>query len=161
MNTETYRTKSGRRIDAMSTQTKPATDAEAQRRKYEQYEARLFRQQLQNVETAPLIERRAARRAWGEALTEYPELVAERIGWLLNGSYGYGAHIAALQTVNSPRMNVQAWLGQTIAALEWHCPSLFAHQVWKKLPPAQQGHLAGLIQQEIDECVAEQEESDA
>lgn len=139
----------------MSTKT-----ADYSRAEYEQDERRRFLAGLERVEKAPLSERQEGRDAWVEAL-QAPEFVAERIGWLLNGSYGQGSYAAALQVIGSPRMNVQAWLGQTIAAIEWHCPANFARAAWCKLTDDQKKTLADLIQKEIDYKVAEMEEGDA
>lgn len=127
---------------------------------YERDEARRFRAQLDQVEKAPLSERKEGRDQWAGALRT-PEIVAERIGWLLNGSYGRGSYCAALVVIGNPRMNVKAWLGATIAAIEWRCPGAYARAAWKTLTPDQQTTLADLIQAEIDYKVAEMEENDA
>ena len=138
----------------MSTQTVDSRLA------FERAEKQRFIAELQAVEQAPLADRQEGRADWTAAL-QTPELVAERIGWLLNGSYGQGSYGAALAMIGNPRMNVQAWLGQTIAAIEWHCPANFARATWKALSRDQQTKLAELIQAEIDYKVAQMEGEDA
>ncbi len=142
----------------MSTQTIPPADYS--RAAFEQAERRRFLAELEQVEKAPLSDRKDGRTAYTEAL-QTPELVAERIGWLLNGSYGQGSYCAALQVIGNPRQNVQAWLGQTIAAIEWHCPANFARAAWCALSDAQKAALAKLIQVEIDYKIAKMEGEDA
>jgi len=105
------------------------TDAE-----YLAREAATFRSDLVRVESAPLADRREARAAWGESLRTQSELIGERVAWLLDGLYGKGAYDAAREVAGNPRMNRVAWLGQTIAALEWQCASREARAEWKALP---------------------------
>lgn len=135
--------------------------ADYSRAAYEQDERRRFLAQIAAVENTPLSERKEAHREWREALTESPEVVAERIGWLLNGSYGQGSYAATLKVIGNPRMNVQAWLFRTIACLEWHCPENFARAAWKSLTDEQKSALAALIQTEIDYAVEQMEAQDA
>ena len=109
-----------------------------------------FNKQLTEVERAPLAERKEAAAAWLESLTTSPEWVAEKIGWLLDGSYGYGAYQAARDVITHKRMNRRAWLGQTIAALEWQCPNNYARAAWNKLSSEQQAALNAMIDREIE-----------
>lgn len=115
---------------------------------YEQREARMFHRELQEVEKAPLRERQEARNEYLEAMKKYPDLVAERIGWIINGSYGKGSYDAARRVLAS-RMNKVAWFSTTIAALEWRCPQAFAVGAWKKLTPAEKQRLDAAIKREI------------
>jgi len=115
---------------------------------YETKERIIFNRELEVIESAPLHERREAREALTFYLNEHPAVVTERIGWLLNGSYGAGAAMAAENILNS-RANKRAWLLQTIAILEWHCPRRFAGQVWNKLTADQQDKINAMIDAEI------------
>jgi hypothetical protein len=93
---------------------------------YRHNEAMALARQLNCIETASLADRRAARADWAEALHD-PALVAERVRWLLDGSYGRGAYDRAWAIARaSARSNKVAQLGQLIAALEWQCPAAFA-----------------------------------
>lgn len=116
-----------------------------------------FNDQLRDVEAAPLAERQEARAEWADALTTTPETIAERIGWLIDGSYGFGAYQLAQDVIRNKRMNRTAWLGLTIAALEWQCPSNFARQAWNKLDKPQQDKITALIMAEIESALTEAE----
>src|SRR6185369_2554225 len=121
---------------------------------YEQNEARLLAAQIREVELAPLADRRDARNGWHEAIKTFPDLVAERVSWIINGSYGYGACIAAKRIVDSPRMNQADALSQLVAALEWNCPSAFAREAFLSLSNAEQKRINDAIKAEIEttEC---------
>ena len=99
---------------------------------YEAQEARRLAKQLEEVECAPLADRQEARNNWQRAIAEDPALVGERIGWILNGSYGFGACKAAVEIVNGTIRNKPA-LAQLVAALEWLCPNGYARQAWRNL----------------------------
>jgi hypothetical protein len=126
---------------------------------YEARERAQFRQQLADVDRQSLSNRQAARDEWSAAMITTPALVAERISWLLSGSYGRGSYTAALDVMAAPRMNHAAWLGQTIAALEWNCPPAFARQAYVKLTAAQRAKLDTAIADIIAEWRTEQAES--
>ena len=117
---------------------------------YEANERRTFHADLRAIESQSLPERQAGRADYLEAMIERPEIVAERVGWLLNGSYGYGSYMAAREVAANTRMNRVAWLSQTIASLEWSCPARFAISAHAKLTPEQKTKLRALIQAEID-----------
>ena len=104
---------------------------------YEAREARMAHQQLQDVEKAPLADRKEGAKNYLRAMSEDPALVAERISWLLDGNYGRGLMMKGKQIVQSPRMNRTAALGVLIAAAEWQCPGRMAADMWKKLSHSQ------------------------
>lgn len=116
---------------------------------YDMRERSEFNRQIQEVEHASLTERKEGFTEYLDDLKNNPALVAERIGWLLNGSYGKGSYDVARQIVSSPRMNQTAALGVIIAALEWHCPNVFARKAYNSLTSAQQEKLNSLIKEEI------------
>lgn len=102
---------------------------------------------LQEIERAPLADRREARTEWAEAL-KTPALIRERVEWLLDGCYGKGAYDRAHEIRNgSARMNKTAQLGQLIAALEWQCPSAFAREAWNGLAFEEQLAVTEAIQE--------------
>lgn len=70
---------------------------------YEARERAMHFRDILAVESAPLADRQEARKAWAEALILEPGTVAERIGWILNGSYGYGSYMLSRQIMASPR----------------------------------------------------------
>lgn len=112
---------------------------------YERRERQEFIKNLREVDAdwkrLPLAERRTEETKFHEAMAHDPSLVAERIGWLLDGSYGKGAYDAAHEVLASTRMNREAWLTHTIAAAEWQIPQAAAIRAWKKLTDLQQAAL--------------------
>lgn len=122
---------------------------------YENREHLEFMRQIRQAENGALAERKESARAFFHVLKTDPALVAERVGWLLNGSYGYGSHKAAQGIIRRPRMNAGAWLTTTVAALEWMCPQRMAIAAWKKLTVAEQERLRVLIQMEINQALVE------
>lgn len=113
-----------------------------------------FNQKMHEVESAPLNERQRARAEWAEALKS-PYLIAERAEWLLGGNYGEGAYNAAAEIMRHKRMNRAAWLGQAVAAYEWHCPPRFAREAWNRLTRAEQETITSLLNEVIARYEAE------
>lgn len=110
-------------------------------RNYEGREIDSFLADLARVEKAPLADRKEGARHFAQAMGHDPELVAERVGWLLDGNYGQGSYIKAREVARSPRMNRVAWLTQTVGALEWQSPWAMTRAAWKKLTKAQKDAL--------------------
>ena len=116
---------------------------------YERRELADAQRRLDEVERAPLAERKEAAAEFFEAMRDNPDIVAERVGWLLGGNYGYGSMMKAKQVLGSPRMNRSAALTQMAAAYEWSSPSAMTRAAWKKLTKAQQDALERAVQEEI------------
>lgn len=100
---------------------------------YEMRELRTFATELRALDRAPLNERKEAAAEFYDAMAHDPHLVAERVGWLLDGNFGYGAYVQANRVARNPRMNRQAWLVQHVGALEWQVPLRMVPAAWKKL----------------------------
>lgn len=115
----------------------PVTQALSRDREYATRTLGEAHRHAQEIEKAPLDERQEARQAFYEAMAESPDLVAERIGWLIDGNYGHGEMLKAKQIVASPRMNRRAALTHMVGLYEWQCPSNFAIEAWKKLDAQQ------------------------
>ena len=113
-----------------------------------------FINDLKEVEKAPLAERREDSAQFEADLRDTPETVAERIGWILNGSYGKGSYDVAHEVIRRPRMNRSAWLLQVVGALEWRAPVKGVIAAWKKLTVAQKAKLERLIKAEIKDALA-------
>jgi hypothetical protein len=109
----------------------------------------------QEVERAPLRDRKEAQQSFLEAMRERPAIVASRIGWLLDGNYGYGPMVMAKQVLGSPRMNREAALTQMIAVHEWMVPRRMAAEAWKKLTSAEKASLSEAVAEEIREAEEE------
>lgn len=116
---------------------------------YEANEARSFHKQLADVEKAPLSDRKESAERFLEAMRD-PELVAERINWLLAGNYGYGAMQAAKRILHlGKRANKSAHLTHMIGALEWQCPARLASAAWKKMSTAEKAALNAAVKKEL------------
>jgi len=124
-------------------------------RDYEMRELSMFRKQMEQVERLPLAERKENAREWLNDLMNDQKLIAERVGWLLNGSYGKGSFDSACRVLASPRMNQVAWCAITIANLEWRCPAKMAIESWKKLPVETRYQVNEAIRREIADAKAE------
>lgn len=106
---------------------------------------------LDTIRKAPLADRKEAKTSLVKAFTEYPNIFADRIGWLLNGTYGYGEMQLALNILKgSKRTNKVAALSQLMALVEWQCPEDMTRSAWKSLTREQQEKLDYLIRVEID-----------
>ena len=101
------------------------------------------------INAAPLVDRHEARAEFSDALKS-PELVAERVRWLLDGNYGYGEMMRAQAIASNRRANRAANLGRLIAVYEWQCPADFATQAWKGLTPEQQTAVNAAIDAEVN-----------
>jgi hypothetical protein len=125
-------------------------------REYESREIATFHADLKRVEKAPLNERKEDAKEFAEAMASDPALVAERIGWLLDGNYGYGSYVKSREVVRS-KMNAPAWLTQVIGALEWRSPFAMTRANWNKLSSHQKAELARHVEQEIRDHLSEGE----
>ena len=96
-------------------------------------EARVFREQLDGVERAPLKDRRLAGNEFAADIRDRADLVIERVGWVLAGHYGRGPYEVARAIANNPRCNRHAQLVQIAAALDWGCPVREARKAWRAL----------------------------
>ena len=134
-------------------------DPRLQRYADEEYERRELAEahrRLAEVERAPLVDRKEAAAEFFEAMRDRPEVVAERVGWLLNGNYGYGQMQMAKRVLKSPRMNRSAALTHMIAAFEWSTPDAMARAGWKKLTKGQQAALEKAVQGAIKSAESEE-----
>lgn len=121
------------------------------------YETRCLNEAIaheHNVNRNPLLERKENAGELGKYMATQPELVAQRIGWLLNGSYGYGEMLLAHRSVDS-RGDKVAQLTQLIAIYEWQCPATMAVAQWRKLSKKDQDTLKHAVQKEIDDYLDE------
>ena len=129
----------------------PPGQAEYERREHTEAQRRLT-----EIRRQPLSDRKEAQGKFLEAMRDDPELVAERVGWLLNGSYGYGSQLMAKQVLANPRMNRSAALTQMIGAFEWMAPGDMVSAAWKKLTKSQQAALEKAVQAVIRRAETEE-----
>lgn len=132
-----------------ATAASPSRSGIPNQAEYERRELADARLKLDEVKRAPLTDRKEAQVAFLEAMRDDPELVAERLGWLLNGSYGYGPMLLAKRVLASPRMNRSAALTQMVGVFEWQSPEDMTRAVWKKLSKSEQARLERAVQSAI------------
>ncbi len=120
------------------------------------YEFQQYQAQMKAVESAPLTERKEARAEWLEALQNSPELIAERVDWLIDGNYGYVSYYRAQEIIHNKRMNRTAALGQMIAALEWQCPNAYARTAWNSLTEEQKTAVTAALNDVISDALEEE-----
>lgn len=123
----------------------------------DEYHSRELREAIrkeEEVASAPLSERQEARSEFGEALKD-PALIGERVGWLIDGNYGFGPMLLAKRIVASPRTNRRAALTQLVATHEWSCPASFAVDAWKKLSGSEKQALDAALDIVIEAAEAE------
>ena len=112
---------------------------------------------LAKLKKQPLADRKEAQASFFEAMRDDPALVAERLEWLLNGSYGYGEKMLATQILKSPRMNRSAALTQMIGAFEWMAPEDMVRAAWKKLSTSEKAALETAVQGAIASAERDEE----
>jgi hypothetical protein len=122
---------------------------------YERRELADAQKKLSEVRRAPLSERKEAQAEFFEAMRANPEIVGERIGWLLDGSYGYGSMQLAKRVLGNPRTNRSAALTQMIGAFEWQVPEDMSRTVWKKLSTSEKARLERVVKAAIADALAE------
>lgn len=113
---------------------------------YERRERSEAQQRLAEIRRQPLADRKEAQVKFLEAMRDEPDLVAERLGWLLDGNYGYGAMLMAKQVLGSPRMNRSAALTQMVGAFEWMTPEEMTRSAWNRLSTAEKAKLEKAVQ---------------
>lgn len=116
---------------------------------YERRELSDAHKKLVEFQRAPMASRKEAQAAFFEAMRSAPELVAERLGWLLDGSYGYGAMLLAKGVLGRPRMNRSAALTQMVGAFEWQSPEDMSRASWNKLSASEKARLESAVQATI------------
>lgn len=128
-----------------------------QRDDYDRRERELFNRASMKLASEwgrlPLSERRDLESRLIDAMRD-PGLIEERIGWLIDGSYGRGGYDAARDVIRNTRMNREAWLMQTVGEVEWQVPRNVVIRVWKKLSSREQAALDAAIKRAIRDGLA-------
>jgi len=123
---------------------------------HERRELASAHKRLVDLRRAPLADRKEAQAAFLETMRDEPDLVAERIGWMLGGSYGHGEKQVAMRVLKNPRMNRSASLTQLIGAFEWQSPEDMSRAAWKKLSKREQAALERAVQAAIKRAESEE-----
>lgn len=129
---------------------RPPSQAEYERR--ELHEAS---RKLEEIQRAPLADRKAGQASFFEAMRSDPELVAERIRGLGAGNYGDGPRLLTKRILGSPRMNRSAAITQMIGALEWQSPEIMTRASWKELTTGEKARLERAVQGAITSALRE------
>jgi hypothetical protein len=116
---------------------------------YERRELTEAHSKLAEIRRAPLADRKEAQAAFFATMRDDPEVVGERVGWLIDGNYGYGAMMLAKRVLGSRRMNRSAALTQMIGAFEWQSPEDMTREVWNKLSASEKARLESAVQAAI------------
>ncbi len=121
---------------------------------YEERERKMFERAL-TVPGLSATERAEAEAKWEDCLANNPELVAQRVAWLLDGDYGYGAYQAAHEVLADTvtanlKMNRVTWLIVAIGALEWQCKPSRTPKFLKGLSEEQLLALSMAVHEVID-----------
>lgn len=131
------------------------------RNQYEQTEVHLLNRQLREICDLPLQDRKNAREeAYGRMATA-PESVAEAVAHLVDGNYGMGGRVVAIECVINRRLNRAAALVQIALALDIQCPPPFVRAAWKRLTVAQKENLNHRVNLVIQSAEKELENSAA
>lgn len=112
---------------------------------YEAAELRRHAADMKRWRTFPLAERREAEAEWKDIAATAPEIIAQAVSFLLDGSFGAGALLAALQAAKD-RGNVMARLVQIASVLNF--PGLDPGRVgslYRSLTPAQRKALDAAV----------------
>ena len=80
-------------------------------------------------------------------VTESAELIAEKVGWILDGSYGYGEQQIALNALEQRNPNPSLY--HLIASLEWNIGEYYSRKAWKNTPVDKQKAINEAITAEI------------
>jgi hypothetical protein len=123
-------------------------------REYETRELRSLAAQLAACVNAPLADRKEAQAEWRKALVEAPDMIAERVGWLIEGCYGFGAYLRAQESLKS-RGNRPAQLALLLAPLDFQCPQAMARAAFASITEEQQERVTALIALEIEARIAQ------
>lgn len=119
------------------------------------YERRLFQKELREAEEGSLAERRESCQEFFETIRDNPEIIGERVSWLLDGTMGYGAKLVSREVLARPRSNRAAWFTQVIAALEFKCPQRMSVAAWKRLSPRERETLLRHVERAMSRAMAE------
>ncbi len=127
-----------------------------------QYEAnkwRMLQKQLAEIEAQPKIDALAAFEELKKDIKD-SRLIAERVSWLLDGNYGYGAMKEAQKVLAMGKSaNKPAALTNLIGALEWRCKRAHILKAWKALTSAEQSALTVALDKVIFDYMAEHTEN--
>ena len=123
---------------------------------YHRQELVALSRQIAQCAAASLNDRKEAEQDAFELMCN-PGIVAERLEWLIDGNYGYGAMVRAREIAKAKRGNRAAQAMQLLAALECGCPQGHAIKAWKRLSREQREALDFRVLMVLDDFRANKE----
>ena len=117
-------------------------------KEYIEREMKIMSKDAAKIEALPMVERRESYQIFSADMAAFPQIIAERIGWLLNGSYGFGQMILAQRALDS--RNPKAHLFRLIAIFEWRTGKSYAAKAWRMASEATKEALNKAIDAEIE-----------
>ena len=115
---------------------------------WEQRELEIAQNDRREIEALPLFDRKDNYNELIKDMQNAPETIAERAGWLLNGTYGHGQMIMSREAITSP--DPVKSLFMLIALYEWRVPDAWAAKAWREMLEDSKDKLTKLIQAEVD-----------
>jgi hypothetical protein len=116
---------------------------------YQAREKREYARQLRAPNAGTVAEKQESTDRWVEAIGDHPEIIAERVGWLFDGSYGYGSYRAAWALLESDEPCTDQVIA-IISALEWMVPEAYYLRAMKRVPADQLARLRVLVSRVVD-----------
>jgi len=123
-------------------------------KEYEEREIKMYFRQLEGVEKSSKQDRIYGFKSMLETVKNDPAIIAERITWILNGSYGFGAYIMSKRILKETK-NPNYHLFHILAHLEYLTSDYYASKIYRSLSKQEQDNLNELVTQEIDEYITE------
>ena len=125
-------------------------------KEYEEREIRMYFKKLEEVEKSPKQDRIEGFKELFDNARLNPVIISERIGWILDGSYGFGPYKIAERIVKETK-NPNYHLFHILAHYEYLTSDYYASKVYRSLTQDQKDKLNELVTKEIEDYKADQE----
>lgn len=116
---------------------------------YQAREKREYARQLRAANSGTIGEKQEATDHWIETIHKHPEIIAERVGWLFDGSYGYGSYRAAWALIDSGEPCTDQVIA-IVSALEWMVPEAYYLRAMKTVPADEMSRLRTLVSRVVE-----------
>ena len=117
---------------------------------YEQNERKRLMTQLIEITKLPVADRTASKAEYLNTLQNDTNLLTQRVGWLLNGNYGYGGYLVANEIALNHRCNRPANLAILTAQLEWQITPSQARHAFSQLSEGRKEEITEAINETIE-----------
>lgn len=116
---------------------------------YEDRELKSAWKHYLEIEKSPARERIDNYNNLFESCKSNPDLIGERINWLLNGTYGFGEMRFAENIIERSK-NPNPMLFDAIGHFEWYTSSYYIRKAYKTLTKKEQDRLNAIIAEEVE-----------